>query len=297
MHWICPLYKLSTCWAQQVERIWTPSVEKCWAVLCLVESNLKLVKLFAQQGSTFPLFGCHPCVALHSNTQLVEPTHAQCPAYAKIVMVHSHHFLVACSVLDHELLYYVVVASFTASTPNPRSCFTASLFCPFALMNEFAYSKCSQAFSCSEGMNIPQPWFNIEPLWNLRTAHHVESLLRVSQVRFHFAASIAPSAILTLPQSIMVYLVGFSSFLLFSVLVFVVHLLVYNTFPDRRERSSTWRRTYSRSNLHPLMVHNANAPQRERVTFVTALFEVKGKLKFAISRSATGHKAIFCYHT
>ena len=34
MHWIFPLYKLSTCWAQQVERIWTP----CWEVLSGVES-------------------------------------------------------------------------------------------------------------------------------------------------------------------------------------------------------------------------------------------------------------------
>ena len=34
MHWICPLYKLSTCWAQQVERIWTP----CWEMLSDVES-------------------------------------------------------------------------------------------------------------------------------------------------------------------------------------------------------------------------------------------------------------------
>ena len=34
MHWICPLYKLSTCWAQQVERIWTT----CWEVLSSVES-------------------------------------------------------------------------------------------------------------------------------------------------------------------------------------------------------------------------------------------------------------------
>ena len=34
MHWICPLYKLSSCWAQQVERIWTP----CWEVLSGVES-------------------------------------------------------------------------------------------------------------------------------------------------------------------------------------------------------------------------------------------------------------------
>ena len=34
MHWICPLYKLSTFWAQQVERIRAP----CWEVLSGVES-------------------------------------------------------------------------------------------------------------------------------------------------------------------------------------------------------------------------------------------------------------------
>ena len=47
--------------------------------------------------------------------------------------------------------------------------------------------------------------------------------------------STAPSAILTLPQSIMIYLVGFSIvafsiFLVFSVWVFVLHVLVY-VFP------------------------------------------------------------------
>ena len=105
-------------------------------MLSLVESNLKLVKLFAQHDSTFPLFRGHPCVGqqsrvlLHSNAQHVEPTHTQCPAYKKIVMVHSHHFLVACSVLDHELFPYVVVASFTASMANSRSCFTTSFFLP-----------------------------------------------------------------------------------------------------------------------------------------------------------------------
>ena len=82
-------------------------------MLSLVESNLKLVKLFAQHGSTFPLFHSQPCMAQH-----VEPTHAQCPAFTKIAMVHSHHFLVAHSVLDHELFHYVVGASFTASTPS-----------------------------------------------------------------------------------------------------------------------------------------------------------------------------------
>ena len=131
-------------------------------MLSLVESNLKLVKLFAQHDSTFPLFRGHPYVAqqsrvhLHSNAQHVEPMHAQCPAYTKIAMVYSHHFLVAYSVLDHELFHDVVVASFTASTLSPRSCFTSSFFCLFVLINEFAYYKCSQAFSCSEGMNIPQ---------------------------------------------------------------------------------------------------------------------------------------------
>ena len=113
-------------------------------MLSLVESNLKLVKLFAQDGSTFPLFRGHPSVApqsrvhLHSNAQHVEPTHAHCPANPKVAMVHSHHFLVDCSVLDHELFHYAVVASFTASTPNIRPCFTTSFFCPFVLINEFA---------------------------------------------------------------------------------------------------------------------------------------------------------------
>ena len=132
-------------------------------MLSLVESNLKIVKLFAQHGSTFPLFRGHPCLAqqlevevhLYSNAQHVEPMHAQCPAYPKIAMVYSQHSLVDCSVFDHELFPYVVVASFTASTPNPSSCFTTSFFCPFVLINEFAYEKCSQVF-CSEGMNIPQ---------------------------------------------------------------------------------------------------------------------------------------------
>ena len=118
-------------------------------MLSLVELNLKMVKLFAQHSSTFPLFRGHPCVAqqlevevhLYSNAQHVEPMHAQCPAYPKIAMVHSQHSLVDCSVFDHELIPYVVVASFTASTPNPRSCFTTSFFPPFVLINEFAYKK------------------------------------------------------------------------------------------------------------------------------------------------------------
>ena len=99
-----------------------------------VKSNLKLVKPFTQHSSTFPLFHGHPRVAqqsrvhLHSNAQHVEPTHAQCPAYPNIAMVHLHNFLVVCSVLDHELFPYVVVASFIASTANPRSCFTTSFF-------------------------------------------------------------------------------------------------------------------------------------------------------------------------
>ena len=80
-------------------------------MLSLVESNLKLVKLFAEHCSAFPLFRGHSCVGqhslvdLHSNAQHVEPTHAQCAAYRKIAMVHSNHFLVACSVLDHELFH------------------------------------------------------------------------------------------------------------------------------------------------------------------------------------------------
>ena len=64
MHWICPLCKLSTCWAQQVERIWTP----CWEVLSGDEScwfkfetgqtfsstplNILLVSRSSMRGST-----------------------------------------------------------------------------------------------------------------------------------------------------------------------------------------------------------------------------------------------------
>ena len=78
-------------------------VENCWAALSLVESNVKLVKLFAQHGSIFPLFRGHPCVAqqrllhLHSNAQNVEPTHAQYPAYPKILSHDSTWALVKTS--------------------------------------------------------------------------------------------------------------------------------------------------------------------------------------------------------
>ena len=131
-------------------------------MLSLVESNLKMVKLFAQHGSTFSLFRGHPCVAqqlkvevhLYSNAQHVEPMHAQCPAYPKVAMVHSQHFLVDCSVFVHELFPYVVVASFTASTPNPRPCFTTSFF--FALLSSSMSSLTRSEVFCSEGMNIPQ---------------------------------------------------------------------------------------------------------------------------------------------
>ena len=85
MDWICPLYKLSTCWGQRVERIW----RRCWEVLSLVESNLKLAKLFAQHGSIFPLFRGHPCVAqqsrvhLHNSAQHAEPTLGAVPSVSK----------------------------------------------------------------------------------------------------------------------------------------------------------------------------------------------------------------------
>ena len=117
-------------------------------MLSLAESkNLELVKLIAQHGPTFPLFRGHRSVAqqsrvhLHSNPQHVEPTQAQCPTYPKIAMVLLHHFLLACSVLDHELFQYVVVAFFTACTPNLRSCFTTSFFCLSVLINRVAKSS------------------------------------------------------------------------------------------------------------------------------------------------------------
>ena len=84
---------------------------------------------------------------------------------------------------------------------------------------------------------------------------------------------------------------NFFGFLFFSVLVFVLHLLVYNVFPDRRETSSAWCRTYSRSNSCPLMVHNANAPQRDRAAFVTVLFEAKGPPS---SKRHCGRLFLFC---
>ena len=152
-------------------------------MLGLVESNLKLVKLFAQLSSTFPLFRGHPCVAqqspvhLHGNIQHVEPTHTQCPAYPLRVLIYQTFHKTASqelevlqessnvknskrgktrSVLDHQLFHYVVVAYFTAATWNPCSCLTTSLFCLFTLINEFAYQICSQALLYSEEMNIPQ---------------------------------------------------------------------------------------------------------------------------------------------
>ena len=167
MHWICPLYKLSTCWTQLVEHIWTP----CYEVLSSVESNLKLVKLLVQHSSTFPLFRGHPCVAqqsqvhLHSNARHVEPTHAQCPAYTKIAMVHLHHFLVTCSVLNHELFHNVVVASFFCFLSSSLSLLTKSAAKHFRVLRGWIYLRFSATIQH-------------EPLWNLRNAQHVESLSR-----------------------------------------------------------------------------------------------------------------------
>ena len=94
---------------------------------------------------------------------------------------NSHHFLVTCSVLDHELFHYVVEASFTASTPNPRSCFTTSFF--FDILSS---SMSSLTRSAAKHFRVLRRWIYLrfsamiqhEPLWNLRNAQHVESLLR-----------------------------------------------------------------------------------------------------------------------
>ena len=102
MHWICPLYKLSTCWAQQVERIWTP----CWEVLSGVESCWVKFETGQTFRSTVPLFRGHPCVAqqsrvhLHSNAQHVEPTHAQCPAYPLGVKTYRTFYKMALQELE-----------------------------------------------------------------------------------------------------------------------------------------------------------------------------------------------------
>ena len=64
MHWICPQHKLSTCWAQQVERIWTPcwevfnGVESCWfkfetgQTFSSTRLNIFLVSRSSMRGST-----------------------------------------------------------------------------------------------------------------------------------------------------------------------------------------------------------------------------------------------------
>ena len=141
MHWICPLYKLSTCWAQQVERIWTP----CWEVLSLVESNLKLVKLFAQHGSTFPLFRGHPCVAqqsravhLHSNAQRVEPTHAQCPAYPRILSHNSAWAFVKSS--DRSTCWVIVEIIWTSRSTTPQQTLNMLRACTVDKSSAFARS-------------------------------------------------------------------------------------------------------------------------------------------------------------
>ena len=149
------------------------SIERRWVLLS--QLNLKLVKLFAQHGSTFSLFCGHPCVAqqsrvqLHSNAQHVEPAHAQCPAYPKIAMVDLHRFLVACSVLDHELFDYVVVASFTAPTPNPCSCFTTSFFALLSSLMSSLTRSAAKHFRVLRGwiyLKFPA-MIQYEPLWNI----------------------------------------------------------------------------------------------------------------------------------
>ena len=76
-------------------------------------------------------------------------------------MVHSHHFLVACSVLDHELFHHGVVASFT---PNPRSCFTLSFFlpfCPHQWVRLLEVQPSIFVFWEDEYAYDSQPWFNM----------------------------------------------------------------------------------------------------------------------------------------
>ena len=148
MHWICPLHKLSTCWAHSGT---PPAVERCRAVLRLVESNLKLVKLFAQHGSTFPLFRSHPCVAqqsrvhLHSNAQHVEPTHAQCPAYPKILSHDSTWALVKSS--DRSTCWVIVEVIWTPRLTTPQQTFNMLRACTVDKSSAFARSlkpRCTQ---------------------------------------------------------------------------------------------------------------------------------------------------------
>ena len=82
MQWICPPCKLATCWAQQVERIWTP----CWEVLSGVEScwfkfetgqTLRSTRLNISFVSRSPM----PCTA---TLNMLSPR-TQCPAYPTIL--------------------------------------------------------------------------------------------------------------------------------------------------------------------------------------------------------------------
>ena len=123
MHWIHPLYKLSTCWAQQVERIWTP----CWEVLSGVEScwvkfetgqTFRSTRLNISFVSRSSMFGS-------TKSNAFAQQRSTCWAHARAVPSISKNF--QCS----RSFHYVVVASFTASTLNPRSCFTTSFFLPF----------------------------------------------------------------------------------------------------------------------------------------------------------------------
>ena len=158
MHWICPLYKLSTCWAQ-----WTP----CWEVLSLVESNLKLVKRSTRLNISFV-----PRSSMCGSTK--SSAFAQqcstCWAQARAVPSESK----SC---------YSSFASFPCSLQCPRSwtlslcccsslyCFNAECtllfyqvvflpFCPHQWVSSLAVEPSIFVFWGDEYTSDSLPWFN-----------------------------------------------------------------------------------------------------------------------------------------
>ena len=130
----------STSWAHLTTLL--RGVERCWVKFETGQTfrSTRLKIFFVSRSSMCGL--TKSCAFAQQRS-----THAQCPAYPLGVehICRAQSFLVfyknchgsfatfPCSLQcpRHELFHFVVVASFTASTPNPRSCFTTSFSLPF----------------------------------------------------------------------------------------------------------------------------------------------------------------------
>ena len=152
-------------------------------MLSLVESNLKLVKLFAQHGSTFPLFRGHPCVAqqsrvhLYSNAQHVEPTHAQCPAYQWELKTYRTFYKMASQELEvlqessneknskrgktRKWTEEETEKLIDLLEKNTCSCFTTSFFWLHQWVRLLAVQPSIFVFWGDEYTQDSRPWFNM----------------------------------------------------------------------------------------------------------------------------------------